>query len=33
LDSRIEWGRASATELLLYIPYSMEISGCTSVSK
>ena len=33
LDSRIEWGRASATELLLYIPYSMEISGCTTAAK
>lgn len=33
LDSRIEWGRASATELLLYIPYSMEISGCTGAAK
>lgn len=33
LDSRIEWGRASATELLLYIPYSMEISGCTAGGK
>jgi hypothetical protein len=33
LDSRIEWGRASATELLLYIPYSMEISGCTAGAK
>lgn len=33
LDSRIEWGRASATELLLYIPYSMEISGCAGAVK
>jgi len=33
LDGRIEWGRASATELLLYIPYSMEVSGCTAGEK
>jgi hypothetical protein len=33
LESRIEWGRASATELLLYIPYSMDISGCTADEK
>lgn len=33
LESRIEWGRASATELLLYIGYSMEISGCTAEAK
>lgn len=28
LNSRIEWQRVSAGELLLYIPYQMEISGC-----
>lgn len=33
LESRIEWGRASATELLLYITYSMDISGCTAETK
>jgi hypothetical protein len=28
LDSRIEWQRVSAGELLLYIPYSMTVDGC-----
>ena len=28
LNSRIEWQRVSAAELLLYIPYSMKIAGC-----
>jgi hypothetical protein len=28
LNSRIEWQRVSAGELLLYIPYSMTIEGC-----
>jgi len=28
LNSRIEWQRVSAGELLLYIPYSMTINGC-----
>ena len=28
LNSRVEWQRASAAELLLYIPYSMTISDC-----
>ncbi len=28
LSSRIEWRRASASELLLYIPYHMNIEGC-----
>lgn len=29
LSSRIEWRRVSASELLLYIPYSMSIDACT----
>jgi hypothetical protein len=29
LNSRIEWQRVSSGELLLYIPYSMKISGCS----
>ena len=28
LNSRIEWRRVSASELLLYIPYRMTIEGC-----
>lgn len=28
LNSRIEWERVSADELLLYVPYTMTISGC-----
>jgi hypothetical protein len=28
LNSRIEWQRVSAGELLLYIPYTMTIGGC-----
>ena len=28
LNSRIEWRRVSASELLLYIPYRMSIEGC-----
>lgn len=28
LSSRIEWQRVSASELMLYIPYTMEIRGC-----
>ncbi|GAB3103986.1 hypothetical protein [Lysobacter terrae] len=28
LNSRIEWQRVSAGELLLYIPYTMTINGC-----
>lgn len=28
LSSRIEWQRASVSELLLYIPYTMEVSKC-----
>lgn len=28
LSSRIEWQRVSVSELLLYIPYTMEISRC-----
>jgi len=28
LSSRIEWERTSASELMLYIPYSMDISDC-----
>jgi hypothetical protein len=30
LSSRIEWERVSASELILYIPYSMDISECGS---
>lgn len=29
LNSRIEWQRVSAAELLLYIPYSMAITDCS----
>jgi hypothetical protein len=29
LSGRIEWARASASELLLYIPYHMSIEGCS----
>lgn len=28
LGSRIEWQRVSASELMLYIPYTLQISGC-----
>lgn len=28
LGSRIEWQRVSVSELMLYIPYSLQISGC-----
>jgi hypothetical protein len=28
LDSRVEWRRASATELLLFLPYSFDLSEC-----
>jgi len=28
LGSRIEWARASASELLLYIPYHMTVESC-----
>ncbi len=28
LASRIQWERVSASELLLYIPYSLTIEGC-----
>jgi hypothetical protein len=28
LNSRIEWERVSATELLLYIPYTMDVTDC-----
>ncbi len=31
LGSRIEWQRVSAAELMLYIPYTMEIRGCGNV--
>jgi len=30
LSSRIEWQRVSASELMLYIPYTLEIRGCGS---
>lgn len=33
LGSRIEWQRVSAAELMLYIPYTMEIRGCGSVER
>lgn len=33
LNSRIEWQRVSAGELLLYIPYSMTINDCTGPGK
>ncbi len=29
LSSRIEWERVSMSELMLYIPYTMDISDCT----
>lgn len=32
LNSRIQWERASAAELLLYIPYSMIITDCRKVA-
>lgn len=32
LNQRIEWQRASAAELLLYIPYSMDVSDCQKAS-
>jgi hypothetical protein len=28
LSSRIEWQRVSVSELMLYIPYTMDISEC-----
>jgi hypothetical protein len=28
LNSRIEWQRVSASELLLYIPYTMTVGDC-----
>ena len=30
LNGRVQWERASAAELLLYIPYRMTISECRS---
>lgn len=33
LSSRIEWRRVSASELLLYIPYTMTIDGCGVAEK
>lgn len=30
LNSRIEWQRVSAGELLLYIPYTMTVDGCVA---
>jgi uncharacterized lipoprotein YehR (DUF1307 family) len=30
LNDRIEWQRVSAVELLLYIPYTMKVTGCSS---
>lgn len=33
LNSRVEWERASAAELLLYIRYSVAISDCRKVSQ
>jgi hypothetical protein len=32
LSSRIEWQRVSAAELMLYIPYTLEIRGCGTAS-
>jgi len=32
LSSRIEWQRVSASELMLYIPYTMKIDGCAPVA-
>jgi hypothetical protein len=33
LSSRIEWHRVSASELMLGIPYTMEIKGCGTTQK
>jgi hypothetical protein len=33
LNSRVEWERASAAELLLYIPYSIAISDCRAAAR
>jgi hypothetical protein len=33
LSSRIEWHRVSASELMLEIPYKMEIKGCRPMDK
>lgn len=33
LNSRIEWMRVGATELLLYVPYSMSVTDCSTASK
>lgn len=33
LNSRIEWERVSAVELLLYVPYTMEVSACGLVEE
>jgi hypothetical protein len=32
LNSRIEWQRVSAIDLVLYIPYAMKVSGCSAGS-
>jgi hypothetical protein len=32
LNSRIEWERVSATELMLYIPYTMDVTDCGNVA-
>ncbi len=32
LNNRIEWERASATELLLYIRYTIEVTGCSAIT-
>lgn len=32
LSSRIEWQRVSVSELMLYIPYTLEISNCGAVA-
>ena len=33
LNSRIEWMRVGATELLLYVPYSMSVTDCSASSQ
>lgn len=33
LSTRIEWQRVSASELMLYIPYTMKIEGCGPAAK
>lgn len=33
LNNRVRWQRASTTELLLYIPYSIELGHCAKVGK